>query len=218
MGRRARRWSLVLGAVALACGGSAAEPPASAVEVPTTPASLVEDDPPARHDSPESFETFLEGFLRDVALDDLDAYWSERGLVVRNSPGAYLVVRHFENPDDFAPSDSRPDLGAYRASCVPIPGPRPSFDCDGDDGYDTTDACLRGKVQVRELVANVETLVEHELISEADAMPLLTAASLVQKHATHFFEDTQNNLGFFFALEQGKWKLLYLDAVIPCDA
>lgn len=206
-----------------ACG-SAPVQPAAPIEVGGSEDAAEAAAEPVAHVEARPFGPFADEFVAALlAKEDLDRYVApELGVFLLTNPGAFHVVTHF---DSFAQLSSDPDPNALQRIGDACKAARwttsddrvPEYSCD-TERYDIAAPCVRGTIQSAELSKLIALNVQYELIPADEGARRIPAAKRSEALTTHYLFMQPYDLGFYFGLVDGSWRLLWIDAIVPCSA
>lgn len=217
------RLSSLLFWICAACG-SAPVQPAAPIEVGGGDEAAPEAVEPVAQPEPRPFGAFADEFVAALlAKEDLDRYVApELGVFLLTNPGAFHVVTHF---DSYSQLGSDPDPNALQRVGDACKAARwttsdnrvPHYSCD-TERYDIEAPCVRGTIQSDELSKLIALNVQYELIPADEGERRIPAAKRSEGLTTHYLFMQPYDLGFYFGLVDGAWRLLWIDAIVPCSA
>lgn len=151
---------------------------------------------------------------------ELDKYIDrEYGFFVIHNPGAYIVANYYDSFSDIMSKgeDDVLKLKDAKFSCPDFRrGLEPTFSCD-DEKWNK-EGCFYG-TQKNYMPSNVfRDMTEYDLVSGNEIDPLLRKAELSEKNYAYFIYNTNDYMGFYFGLKNGKYYLITIDTVVPCSA
>jgi len=151
---------------------------------------------------------------------ELDKYvYKEYGFFVIHNPGAYVIANYYDSFSDIMSKGENDVLKLKDAkfSCTDLRrGLEPTFSCD-DEKWNK-EGCFYG-TQKNYMPSNVfRDMIEYELVSGDEIDPLLRKAESSEKNYAYFIYNTNEFIGFYFGLKNGKYYLIAIDTVVPCSA
>jgi hypothetical protein len=165
-------------------------------------------------------DDFLTAFnSKDVA--ELNKYVDkDYGLFVVDNPGAASICYHLNSFTDIMSYENEYGVGYLKVVKINCSNPRkglePIYDCD-KDGWNKQ-GCFYGTQKNINLVQLYKDLIYFDLYTEAEANEPMRIAAMSEKNFVYFIYNTDENIGFYFGLKDGKYYLIAIDKVEPCSA
>lgn len=165
-------------------------------------------------------EEFITSFNnKDVSA--LDKFIDkEYGLFVLHNPGAYVAILHLNSFGDIMSMEGEygvANLKVTKINCSNYrEGLEPVYSCD-DDGWNKT-GCFYGTQKNLSVTGTYDLMVEYDLIDAVVAPRLRDLAAKSEANYAYFVYNTDETIGFYFGEKNGKYYLIAIDRVIPCDA
>jgi len=175
------------------------------------------------------FEKFKTDF-NSKNISGLNEYIDPQyGLFVLDNPGAFINGYYFNSFDSILNSSKETDL--YRMKniviiCEPAEGTLPYYSCDGGkEGWDK-EGCYYDNSPEINIKSRVYGFVDENGTSGFDGDGNTNETyKIIQERLSrsseqfgHAFYATDSNLGLYFGERDGKFYLLMIDMVTPCDA
>ncbi|GEM_PF-1765909 len=181
----------------------------------------------------EDFLKFFEKFKTDFNsknISSLNEYIDpEHGIFVLDNPGAFINCYYFSSFDPVLNSSKETDL--YRIknlkiNCEPAEGSLPQYNCESDkEGWDK-DGCYFNNTPEKNFNSRVYGYADDNGNygfegdgNENGVYKIIREKS--ERSSDKFkysFYTTDSNMGLYFGESDGKFFLLMIDLVTPCDA
>ena len=165
-------------------------------------------------------EDFITAFNnKDVA--EIDKFIDkEYGFFVIYNPGAYSAIMHLNSFGEIMSMDGEynvANLKVTKLNCSNYrEGLEPVYSCD-DDRWNKT-GCFYGTQKNLSVAGTYDKMIEYDLIDAVIAPRLRDLAAKSEANYAYFVYSTNENIGFYFGEKNGKYYLIAIDRVTPCDA
>jgi len=182
-----------------------------------------------KNDFLKMFEKFKTDFNSKTISSLNDYIDPQYGLFVLDNPGAFINGYYFNSFDSIINSSKETDL--YRMkniviNCEPAEGPLPYYNCDGGkEGWDK-EGCYYNNSPEINIKSRVYGFVDENGNSGFDGDGNTNETyKIIQDRLNksaeqfdHAFYATGSYIGLYFGERDGKFYLLMIDLVTPCDA
>ena len=170
------------------------------------------------------FLSFADEFITAFNSKDvkaIDKYIDKSyGLFVIYNPGAYVVATNLNSFADIMAMTGDYDVGNLKITkvdCVKMrKGSEPVYSCE-EDRWNKT-GCFYGTKKDRSLVGVYDDMIKYDLLDAVVAPELREKAAASEKNYVYFVYNTDQQVGFYFGSKNGKYYLIAIDRVTPCEA
>ncbi len=181
----------------------------------------------------EDFLKLFEKFKTDFNSKNISALNEyidpNHGLFILDNPGAFINGYYFSTFDPVLNSERKTDL--YRLkntaiNCEPAEGILPQFNCEGDkEGWDK-EGCYFNNTPEKNIKSRIYGYADESgnFGFDGDGNENGTYKIIREKldrssdKFEYSFYTTDSNMGLYFEERDGKFYLLMIDLVTPCDA
>lgn len=150
----------------------------------------------------------------------LDKYIDkEYGFFVIHNPGAYVVAKYY---DSFSSIMSGQDNDIFRLkddkfTCTSLRrGLEPVYSCDEDKW--NKEGCFYGTEKNKVASQVYRDMKKYDLVFGDEVDEYIRKAEASEKNYTYFMYNTDEFIGFYFGMKNGKYYLIAVDIVVPCSA
>lgn len=174
-------------------------------------------------EKPEPFYDFFARFIKAFNEKNVsginDCINSEYGFFVLDNPGAFLTAQSFKSFEEIMKLEGEYNvahLKVLKVDCDFVNGKAPVYSCEKEKW--NKEGCFLDKKPKPQVSRIYKSMIEYQLGDDSELKVGLVLAKKAESKISHLVYSTDNNVGFYFGVVEGKWFLFCIDKITPCSA